>query len=288
MQHTNSHISDEELLLAADGELSARRADLVRAHVAICRECRARMGKIAGAAADFDRAYRAAENLAVPPLEDSRTTLQRQLAAMSNGSAPSSWFQRWVSPFSVQGWAYIFAAALLLGALGFGWLHRQAEQRESDVIAVSYGSGPLLPDVHLTPGATRPVTANQICLAGGPAEVRPPLPVQQAVFHEYGMDAAPAREYEVDHLITPALGGTDDIRNLWPEPYASTEWNAHVKDELEDHLHNLVCGGKLDLTTAQRDMASNWILAYKKYFHADQPLPRTSDLIEDRRHTPKS
>ena len=53
----------------------------------------------------------------------------------------------------------------------------------------------------------------------------------------------------------------------------STEWNAHVKDELEDHLHHLVCDGKLDLATAQRDMASNWIPAYKKYFHSDKPLP---------------
>lgn len=112
--------------------------------------------------------------------------------------------------------------------------------------------------------------------------------MQQAVFHEYGMDGAPPRAYEVDHLITPALGGTDDIRNLWPEPYTSTEWNAHVKDKLEDRLHDLVCGGKLDLATAQRDMASNWIQAYKKYFHADQPLPHTSDLIDDRRRPPKS
>ena len=35
----------------------------------------------------------------------------------------------------------------------------------------------------------------------------------------HGWRAQP-RNYEVDHLITPALGGTDDIRNLWPEPYA--------------------------------------------------------------------
>lgn len=283
MRHTDDHISDEELLLTLDGESSVQRAKQVRAHVANCPTCRTRMEAIEGAAADFNRIYRAAEHSPAAPFASSRASLQRRLAAMSTASAASSRLQRSVNPFSPRRWAPVCAAALLLCALGLGWLDRQAEQREADLIAVPYGSGPVLPDEHLTPGATRPVTANQICSAGGPAEMRPPLPVQRAVFHEYGMDGAPARNYEVDHLITPALGGTDDIRNLWPEPYTSTEWNAHVKDELEDHLHNLVCGGKLDLATAQRDMASNWIRAYKKYFHSDQPLPRTSDLIENRR-----
>ena len=118
--------------------------------------------------------------------------------------------------------------------------------------------------------------------------MRPPLSMQQAVFHEYGMDGAPAQEYEVDHLITPALGGTDDIRNLWPEPYSSTAWNAHVKDQLEDRLHELVCDGQLNLATAQHDMATDWISAYKKYFRTDKPLSRESDLDADRSHTPKS
>lgn len=122
----------------------------------------------------------------------------------------------------------------------------------------------------------------EVCAAAERAETRPPLSVQRAVFHEYGMDGAPPLEYEVDHLITPALGGTDDIRNLWPESYSS-EWNAHVKDELEDHLHELVCQGKLDLSTAQHDMATNWISAYKKYFHTEKPLQHTSGLIGSRR-----
>lgn len=286
MRHTNDHISDEELLLTLDGELSLQRVEQIRAHVTNCPTCRARIKAIEGAAADFNRAYRAAENPPAPPLAVSRASLQQRLAAKSKSSASPSWLQRWLSP--IQPWAYVCAAALLVCALGLGWLHRRAAQRAPSFAGIAYGSGPMLPDERLTPGATRPVTANQICSAGGPSEIRPPLPVQQAVFHEYGMDGAPARSYEVDHLITPALGGTDDIRNLWPEPYASTEWNAHVKDELENHLHDLVCSGKLDLTTAQRDMASNWIVAYKKYFHSDQPLPHTSELVENRRRARRS
>jgi hypothetical protein len=49
-----------------------------------------------------------------------------------------------------------------------------------------------------------------------------------------------------------------------------------VKDELEERLHQMVCSGDLDLPTAQREIASDWIAAYKKYFHMDAPLPSHS------------
>ena len=73
------------------------------------------------------------------------------------------------------------------------------------------------------------------------------------------------------YLIDPDLGGSDDVRNLWPEPYSST-WNAHVKDALEDHLRELVCAEKISLAQAQHDISVDWISAYKKYFHTGTPL----------------
>ena len=135
-----------------------------------------------------------------------------------------------------------------------------------------------MPDSRLTPGAVRQVTARQVCTAAGARENRPPASLQTEVFHEYGMDSAKPDGYEVDHLITPALGGSDDIRNLWPESYSS-EWNAHVKDELEDYLHDQVCTGNMDLPTAQREIATNWISAYQKYFHTERPLRRASQTV---------
>jgi hypothetical protein len=45
-----------------------------------------------------------------------------------------------------------------------------------------------------------------------------------------------------------------------------------VKDALEDRLREMVCDGNLDLTVAQREIAQNWISAYKKYFHTERPL----------------
>ena len=86
----------------------------------------------------------------------------------------------------------------------------------------------------------------------------------------------------MDYLITPALGGSDDIRNLWPQPYSAGVWNARVKDALEDRLRQLVCEGKLDLESAQREIARDWIGAYKKYFHTDHPLVHHLSFVKDR------
>jgi hypothetical protein len=119
---------------------------------------------------------------------------------------------------------------------------------------------------------------NEVCSMAHEEVIREvPVLLRQQVFQEYGIVNARAEDYEIDYLITPGLGGADDIRNLWPEPYTSTAWNARVKDTLEERLHEMVCAGQLDLSTAQRDIATDWIAAYKKYFHTDRPLEDRSD-----------
>jgi hypothetical protein len=123
------------------------------------------------------------------------------------------------------------------------------------------------------------VTISEVCAMPREqvvAEVSPSL--RQQVLNEYGIVNARPGDYEIDYLITPGLGGVEDIHNLWPEPEpsASRTWNAHVKDELEEHLHEMVCAGQLDLSRAQRDLATDWIAAYKNYFHSDRPLNNLS------------
>jgi hypothetical protein len=71
--------------------------------------------------------------------------------------------------------------------------------------------------------------------------------------------------YEEDHLISLELGGHPrSPDNLWPEPWFG-DWNAGVKDKLENRLHALVCSGEISLREAQKAIASDWIAAYKKY-----------------------
>jgi hypothetical protein len=66
---------------------------------------------------------------------------------------------------------------------------------------------------------------------------------------------ARADTYEVDYLITPNRGAAS-IRDLWPQPY-SAWWKAHVKNALEEYLHALVCSGRVDLITAQHEIATD-------------------------------
>lgn len=122
------------------------------------------------------------------------------------------------------------------------------------------------PRLAITPGETRPITLNEVCLNSSAQVISPDIPesVRRQVFAAYGIKSPQSGQFEVDYLITPDLGGTESIRNLWPQPY-SARWNARVKDQLEQRLHTLVCGGKLDLATAQHDIAVDWIAAYKRY-----------------------
>jgi hypothetical protein len=63
----------------------------------------------------------------------------------------------------------------------------------------------------------------------------------------------------------------------WPQSSKTSPWNSYVKDALERKLHNLVCADKLDLKTAQREIASNWIEAYKKYVGKSPPAPMVQE-----------
>ena len=120
-----------------------------------------------------------------------------------------------------------------------------------------------------------------ICEGRLPARAPIPATVRQAILRDYGVENLAPEEYELDYLITPELGGTGDRANLWPERYESPVWNAAVKDELERLLPRLVCRGQVDLATAQRDIAENWIAAYKNYFHTDRPIGTQARLGAD-------
>lgn len=106
--------------------------------------------------------------------------------------------------------------------------------------------------------------AAKICVPGYSASVRDvPTSESDAVYRRYGVEHVPYA-HEVDHLISLELGGSNAIRNLWPEPYAG-RWGAGTKDVLENRLHDLVCSGQLPLRRAQELEATNWIAAYRKY-----------------------
>jgi hypothetical protein len=141
---------------------------------------------------------------------------------------------------------------------------------------------PIVPDPKLTPGDTFDVTAQDVCTPGYARKVRDvPVEMKRQVYREYGITSHGPGDYEIDHLISLELGGSNSIKNLWPESHRTSPWNAQVKDRLEDKLHELVCSGQLDLKTAQQAIASNWIEAYKKYVSPNPPSSRLAPLNSD-------
>lgn len=129
---------------------------------------------------------------------------------------------------------------------------------------------PVRPNRSLTPGVLMlekngtPVSLTKLCRTGYSKTARyVPQNEKRAVFEEYGIQQS--GKFEVDHLISLELGGSNAIGNLWPQSYQTKPFNAHLKDALENRLHWLVCHGQLDLAVAQREISENWVKAYGKY-----------------------
>jgi hypothetical protein len=256
MSNNEVHLSDAELLRMADGEASALEKSRMEAHLTACWQCRSRHTVLDRSISNYMEVHD--RLIELTPIDESRAQLLVQLidrAAARPAPVPRS---SWIS----HRLAYAGAALSLILALGIVLYFR-----------VQRMDAAWIPDGRLTPGVTRGATKEDLC-SSAPLGFYPiPADLASRVFEKYRIQNPRPRSYEVDYLITPGLGGADDIRNLWPQPYGVGEWNAHVKDALEDHLHDLVCVDGLDLATAQHDIATNWIEAYRKYFKTDHPLP---------------
>ena len=122
-----------------------------------------------------------------------------------------------------------------------------------------------LADPACSPGAIfADATTDKICVSGYSKSVRDvPTSEKDQVYAEYGITSHSAGEYEVDHLISLELGGSNDIANLWPEP-AEPRPGFHEKDKVENYLHDQVCSGAMSLTEAQVGIANNWLSFYQQ------------------------
>jgi hypothetical protein len=121
-----------------------------------------------------------------------------------------------------------------------------------------------MPDSACTPGAIFPeATKDKICVPGYSSQVRNvPDSVKNDAYAEYGITTHAPGQYEVDHLISLELGGSNDIANLWPEP-ADPRPGFHEKDKVENYLHDQVCSGNISLQDAQSKIANDWFSVYQ-------------------------
>ncbi len=117
-----------------------------------------------------------------------------------------------------------------------------------------------LPDPECTPGAVfGGLSLPTLCAPGYSKSVRSvSASLKEQVFVEYGITSHASGEYEVDHLISLELGGSNDIANLWPEP-AEPTLGFHQKDIVENFLHSQVCDKAVSLGEAQKVIATDWL-----------------------------
>jgi hypothetical protein len=265
------HLRDDQLLLYAGGEVQSSSMKLAAQHLENCSQCQARLAELENTLAEVSREQHLAVDQELPSAVGPRALLKAQISDMSARTSSvreSSKGAAWAAASIFQNWRRTTAVAslalLAIFVADLAW-HRMEPQNLAVVLAEE-------PNVRFTPGAVVAVTQNQVCSDSAEMTAVIPLTLKTKVLQLYGVAKAQSDAYEVDYLITPELGGATDIRNLWPEPYDHTVWNAHVKDRLENRLRELVCHGDLDLATAQHDISTDWIAAYRKYFHADVPF----------------
>jgi hypothetical protein len=251
-------------VLSLDDELSSSRPSHVALHLASCQLCQRRaqpvrdtMSALATHLADDEGPWHRPEY--------ARVRLECALRDAAAGAAP--WWRTLPLPFDL--WrGSVAGVGVLVVCLGVVALMA--------VRSASRAAGPeqawsALPNASLTPGAVSRLTSAELCTGVRPSRLVSDSARRQ-VLRSYGIEDAPASAFELDALITPELGGSTDVANLWPQRYTSPVWNARVKDELERLLPSLVCRGEITLAEAQREIASDWVTSYRRHFHTRTPL----------------
>lgn len=129
---------------------------------------------------------------------------------------------------------------------------------------VRAGPDNIYPNRQLTPGSIMTMSTGTICVTGYTSTVRDvSKSTKDKVFLMYNITSHAPYSYEVDHMIPLCLGGSNEINNLWPEPYEPKP-GAREKDVVENWFCHKVCNGNISLQEAQRAITEDWYAVYLK------------------------
>lgn len=273
---SGEHLADLDIVLESDGELSERRARQLRHHLASCWSCRARKSELDRSVSGFVQLYREQFDGPLPPAELPKKLLQAHLDEAGRTVQPSPW---WATVLAKRT-AFAWAAVVSLLVLAIASVHRSP--RDQDMQRSVLSAGAVLPNPELSPGSALPISREQVCQMKDNGDDRLNDTLARTVFERYGVAQPAAGKFEIDYVVPPALGGQQSAKNLWPQPYEQGAWNSHTKDALEKRLEWLVCSKQIDLRQAQDALSSDWVDAYKNYFHSSQPLVNHAAFTKDR------
>lgn len=127
----------------------------------------------------------------------------------------------------------------------------------------------IYPNKTITPGDIMSSNITQICAENYSEDARDvDQSLKDQIYRTYKLSPIqPEGDFQIDHLVPLGLGGSNDARNLWPQPLKPRP-GYKEKDVLERYYHEQVCNGKMDLREAQAVMANNWFSGYVKYIES--------------------
>lgn len=171
----------------------------------------------------------------------------------------------------------ILGAGLLTAALVIG-----SHFSRSQHVAPAF----LYPDPSLTPGVAetfdqRVISATVDGQTYSKSHRNVPESLKNDVYARYHITLpVPPGSYEVDHFMPVCAGGSNDIKNLWPQP-AKNLWDGqnfgfHEKDRLETYLCSQIKSGNLDPKIAFEKITSDWV-AYYQSLNLSQKLGSISN-----------
>ncbi len=206
LNKNTTHLSDEEILRLVDSEMSQHKAQEAERHLANCPNCRSRRLRTERSLAELT-AFGPLLDAQLPDPAGPRALLKAQLKNAS-ASTPMDWKERLMTALQMRPRSYVYAALGIVVLTVFVLARQSGMSRQGT--GANYYQATLEPDHRLTPGAARPVSLIDICPLNDDdldPDVSPSK--RKAVFDAYGIAAkSAAKDYQVDYLINPQLGGT--------------------------------------------------------------------------------
>lgn len=135
------------------------------------------------------------------------------------------------------------------------------------VPAQAQSTYPDLPNPTLTPGDVQSIDTQLVCMKDYPAANRNVTTSKKnKIYKAYGVDKSLCvGGCKIDHLIPIAIGGSNDVKNLWPHEYGATH-NVFAKTRLEIRLRKEVCSGKIPITEAQACIRDDWTKCFDRFY----------------------
>jgi hypothetical protein len=176
-------VSEQDLLLYVDGELSTRKKDWLKRHVDQCVICLSRLNWLSDASRQIKESY-FAEYTALPPMEPARVALEGGLPRFKglNGFVPLPW---WKGELHWRSLALGFGGALCLILLTVSLVTASQKLISKPVSrAISF------PDPILTPGSALIADRRVICSEPNIKNKEVSILLKRRVFAEYRMPGA--------------------------------------------------------------------------------------------------